>query len=293
MNASRRTWCINLWNKASPAVLFFFLFFVHSYPRFQNAAGHRGCLPHTGAVGSDQSWVLLNSFGMELAATGPVDLEVTLLCWNVATTRFINSTNSLMFPFSVMKLSALTVEYFYYFITADRKEWLRSVCSTFMSEAVIKASSSSACGDQLELIKETITRKIRTICRTRRHLQQSESLFIWKCKMYLHNLWPVCSSPLTLMYLFSAVCGCKNVVYLSGYTCPNNWQSSYLNNTAAVSSSAYSARSLTTKCSKHLNHIPPTTSDMPLVSCSTDASAAALLDPERRMSQLLRGFSTS
>lgn len=94
---------------------FFFLFFVHSYPRFQNAAGHRGCLPHTGAVGSDQSWVLLNSFGMELAATGPVDLEVTLLCWN-----------SLMFPFSVMKLSALTVEYFYYFITADRKEWLRS-----------------------------------------------------------------------------------------------------------------------------------------------------------------------
>lgn len=105
---------------------FFFLFFVHSYPRFQNAAGHRGCLPHTGAVGSDQSWVLLNSFGMELAATGPVDLEVTLLCWNVATTRFINSTNSLMFPFSVMKLSALTVEYFYYFITADRKEWLRS-----------------------------------------------------------------------------------------------------------------------------------------------------------------------
>lgn len=162
-----------------------------------------------------------------------------------------------------------------------------------MSEAVIKASSSSACGDQRELIKETITRKIRTICRTRRHLQQSESLFIWKCKMYLHNLWPVCSSPLTLMYLFSAVCGCKNVVYLSGYTCPNNWQSSYLNNTAAVSSSAYSARSLTTKCSKHLNHIPPTTSDMPLVSCSTDASAAALLDPERRMSQLLRGFSAS
>lgn len=125
MNASRRTWCINLWNKASPAVLLF-LFFVHSYPRFQNAAGHRGCLPHTGAVGSDQSWVLLNSFGMELAAAGPVDLEVTLLCWNVATTRFINSTNSLMFPFSVMKLSALTVEYLYYFITADRKEWLRS-----------------------------------------------------------------------------------------------------------------------------------------------------------------------
>lgn len=102
-----------------------FSFFAHSYPRFQNAAGHRGCLPHTGAVGSDQSWIF-NSFGMELAAAGPVDLEVTLLCWNVTTTRFINSTNSRMFPFSVMKLSALTVEHFYYFITADRKERLHS-----------------------------------------------------------------------------------------------------------------------------------------------------------------------
>lgn len=167
MNASRRTWCINLWNKASPAVLF--SFFVHSYPRFQNAAGHRGCLPHTGAVGSDQSWVLLNSFGMGLAAAGPVDLEVTLLCWNVTTTRFINSTNSLMFPFSVMKLSALTVEHFYYFSRQKGAPSL-SVGSTFMSEAVIKASSSSACGDQCELIKETITRKIRTICRTIRKL---------------------------------------------------------------------------------------------------------------------------